>query len=290
MGLKQINSTWLYTSVALIAFAANSILCRLALKDEAIDPSSFTSIRLLSGVVMFIVLLAFPRNGKKHNMQLLSFSGKNFLAAGTLFIYAIGFSYAYITLDTGTGALILFGTVQLTMIGIGFIRGEKLHVFDGAGIFIAFGGLIYLLYPTISTPNMSGALYMVIAGVAWGVYTVLGRASAAPLTDTANNFIWTMPLVIVLFIFTVTSANITVKGAFLAVLSGAFASALGYSVWYKALNTLGNIQAAVLQLSVPVIAAIGGVLFVFESITIRLMLSSLMVLGGILLVILRKSR
>jgi drug/metabolite transporter (DMT)-like permease len=203
-----------------------------------------------------------------------------------LFTYAITFSYAYITLDTGTGALILFGAVQITMILLSLIRGNRLHLIEWLGVTLAFGGFVYLVLPGVSTPSLLGFVLMTIAGMAWGLYTLKGRGSAAPLMDTAYNFIRTLPLVGIVLLLSVQHANYSTKGIVLAILSGSIASGIGYTIWYIALDGLTATQAAVVQLFVPVIAALGGVLFVAEPITLRLSLAGLMILGGILLVVL----
>ena len=271
-----------FTVFALVAFAANSVLCRLALGEETIDASSFTAIRLLSGAIVLLVILQF--SGNKNN----SSTKGSWLATIMLFVYAASFSFAYITLDTGTGALILFGAVQITMILLSLICGNKLHVTEWVGVTIAFIGFVYLVLPGVSTPSVIGFSLMTIAGVAWGIYTLKGRGSVNPLTDTAYNFARSIPLVIVLAVMSYQTAHISSKGILLAILSGGIASGIGYTIWYFALGGLSTSQAAVVQLSVPVIAALGGVIFVSEKISLRLTLSALLILGGILLVVLGK--
>ena len=265
--------------LALIAFAANSVLCRLALGNNSIDAASFTAIRLLSGVLVLLIIL---RISNKNN-----FSTKgSWFSSIMLFLYAITFSYAYITLDTGTGALILFGSVQITMIMLSVFSGNKLHIAEWAGISIAFTGLVYLVLPGVSTPSFTGFLLMTVAGIAWGIYTLIGRGSTNPLADTAYNFLRTTPFVLILVAITIYNAHYSLDGIILAILSGAIASGMGYTIWYIALGGLTATQAAVVQLSVPVIAAFGGIIFVSEAITLRLTLSASAILGGILLVIL----
>ena len=277
-----------YTITALIAFAANSVLCRMALKDNAIDASSFTAIRLLSGIVMFLILLSFNSplsNGSNGHQR------KTWISALLLFIYAVALSFAYISLETGTGALVLFGTVQITMITMSVISGHRLRLFELLGMTVSFGGLAYLVYPTMTTPSFSGFMLMVVSGAAWGMYTVIGRGSKNPLQDNALNFKYTMPLVLVLVLAMLPMLSLSLEGVVYAVLSGAFASALGYTVWYIALRGLSATEAAVVQLSVPVIASIGGILFVSEPISTRLIIACTLVLGGILIVVLsNKSR
>ncbi|MDP5211467.1 DMT family transporter [Pseudoalteromonas tunicata] len=277
-----------YTLIALIAFAANSVLCRLALKDHAIDPSSFTVIRLLAGVAMFGLLLGFKSIKAKPNTQQLHKTTK--WPAILLFVYAITFSWAYLSVETGTGALVLFGAVQLTMILASLRLGNRLRLIEWCGISLSFLGLVYLVWPNLATPSMTGLILMAIAGIAWGLYSVSGRGVLNPSTQTAFNFTYTLPLVALLTIIMYPSFDISWQGVLLGVLSGAFASALGYTIWFIALGYLSVTEAAVVQLSVPVIAAFGGVIFVSEPITLRLMVASALVLSGILVVLLVKKR
>lgn len=272
--------TILYTALAMLAFAGNSVLCRLALADQSIDPASFTVVRLLSGVVVLITILALSKD------TVAGSSKGSWGAAGMLFIYALGFSFAYISLDTGTGALILFAAVQITMIIAGLISGTKLHAVEWLGILLAFAGFAYLVGPNVSTPSLGGLLMMTLAGVAWAFYTLAGRGSSNPLVDTSYNFLRTLPFLIILLALTLQEAQWTQRGILLAVLSGGLASGIGYAVWYRALRGLSVTLAAVVQLLVPLIAALGGVLFVGEAISLALMLASAMILGGILLVVL----
>jgi drug/metabolite transporter (DMT)-like permease len=281
--LKEMSASVLktmsFTGLALIAFAANSVLCRLALGGETIDAASFTTIRLLSGVCVLLLIL---RLKKQADTQVKG----SWRASLMLFIYAITFSYAYISLDTGTGALILFGSVQITMILISLLSGARLHTTEWLGMGAAFTGFVYLILPGVTAPSISGFLLMTCAGIAWGGYTLLGRGSENPLGDTAHNFLRTIPFVLVLVLLTVQSAHYTSEGILLAVISGGIASGIGYTLWYMALGGLSVTQAAVLQLSVPVIAALGGIIFVSEAVTTRLLMSSVLILGGILLVVL----
>jgi drug/metabolite transporter (DMT)-like permease len=269
-----------FTVLALIAFAANSVLCRLALGEKTIDASSFTSIRLLSGAVVLFIILQFNRNKKSASTR------GSWSAALMLFLYAMSFSFAYITLDTGTGALILFGSVQITMILISLISGYRLHVTEWMGVTVAFVGFVYLVLPGVSAPSAIGFSLMTIAGFAWGVYTIKGRDSANPLSDTAYNFSRSIPLVMVLAALTFQYVHVSAEGILLAMISGGITSGIGYTIWYTALGGLSATLAAVVQLSVPVIAAVGGVIFVSEQISMRLTLSALLILGGILMVIL----
>jgi drug/metabolite transporter (DMT)-like permease len=273
------------TLFALLAFAANSVLCRLALGDNAIDATSFTVIRLLSGIVILIIVMQLTSNSNERKSNKSNRKG-SWLAASMLFIYAIAFSFGYVSLDTGTGALILFGAVQITMIMVSVISGNKLHFTEWTGLVIAFTGFVYLIIPSLVTPSFVGFILMAISGIAWGLYTLLGRTSKNPLSDTAYNFLRTSPFILILVIFGLDNVHITSMGILLAILSGAIASGIGYFVWYIALRGLSVTQAAVVQLFVPVIAGVGGVIFTNELITLRLIESSALVLGGILMVIL----
>lgn len=271
--------TIVFTTCALIAFAANSVLCRLALGDETIDAASFTIIRLLSGAITLLLIM-------KLGSSTTASSKGSWTAAFMLFLYAASFSYAYITLDTGTGALILFGTVQITIILITIFTGGRLSTIEWTGAFIAFSGFVYLVLPNVSTPSFSGFVLMTISGIGWGVYTLKGRESQNPLADTTKNFTLTIPLVVVLALVTFQTVQITADGVLLAIASGAIASGMGYTIWYSALGGLSAIQSSIVQLLVPVFAAFGGVIFVSETISLRLIISALLILGGILIVVL----
>ena len=277
--------TLLLTCLALGAFATNSILCRLALGSEAIDAASFTIVRLLSGSLVLMIILWFTGRGENKT------SRGSWPASVALFLYAAAFSYAYISLDTGTGALILFGAVQITMIALSIRAGNRLHTWEWVGVGTAFSGFVFLVLPGVSAPSSSGFLLMSLAGVAWGVYTLMGKGSKDPLADTSYNFLRTTPMLLILLLMALaSSAEYSNQGILLAVLSGAIASGLGYTVWYTALRGLSATQAAVVQLSVPVIAAMGGVAFSEETITLRLFESAVLILGGILLVVLGRHR
>ncbi|NMG55027.1 DMT family transporter [Aromatoleum aromaticum] len=265
------------TAVAMLAFAANSVLCRLALQQDAIDAASFTVIRLLSGALALALLLGArgvppARAG-------------NWPSAFALFAYAAAFSFAYVSLPTGVGALLLFAAVQATMILTGLVRGERLTRLQLAGLLLAFGGFIHLLSPGLSAPPLGGALLMIGAGVAWGVYSLRGRGTGNPLAATAGNFLRTVPMAIGLAMLGVAGVNIQSSGVLYAVLSGALASGGGYVVWYAALRGLSATGAATVQLSVPVIAALGGVLLLGELVTLRLVLASVAILGGVAIVL-----
>lgn len=275
---------YLYLTFALIAFAANSVICRLALASGEIDPNSFTIIRLASGALT-LTLILLCRVQFRQSTKGKSLNKGSWLGAAALFMYALGFSYAYIELDTGSGALILFGSVQVSMIAFGLYRGERFNLWQWIGLIMALFGLVYLLWPSISTPSMLGALMMMAAGLAWGVYSILGKSSKDALADTAFNFARSILFAALLLIVTLSKLHFSIYGILLAVTSGAIASGIGYAIWYSVLPKLSSMHAAVSQLSVPIIAAIGGVLLVGEALTLHLSIASTMVLGGVLVVI-----
>ena len=264
-----------WAAFALVAFAANSILCRLALADGAIDAASFTAIRLVSGALVLGLLLKLPPFNKPIK------SKGSWFSATILFFYAAAFSFAYNTLSTGTGALILFGAVQLTMLISALLCGERFRCGESLGVLAAFAGLVYLVFPGITAPSLSGSLLMTGAGIAWGIYSLQGRGSAAPLADTTGNFTRSLPLVAALSFFFLREIHVTFTGALLAILSGGLASGVGYVAWYAALQGMTSIRASIIQLSVPVLAALGGVLFLSEIITLRLVVATVAILGGV---------
>jgi len=277
--------TVLLTAVAMLAFAANSLLCRLALQHGGIDPASFGSVRLVAGALM-LALIVHSRGRPAASPPRV-----DWLAAVMLFGYVAFFSFAYLSLPAGTGALILFGAVQLTMFGVGLRSGsERFGALSWIGFALALGGLVYLVSPGIAAPPLLGAALMAVAGVAWGVYSLRGRGVADPLAATARNFIRAVPLALALSLVFAASAHVDGTGLALAVASGALTSGLGYVVWYAALGRLGAMRAATVQLSVPLLAAFGGVLFLSEPITPRLAAASVAILGGIALVLGRKSQ
>lgn len=266
------------TGVALVAFAGNSVLCRVALGESTIDASTFTVIRLVSGALLLLGVLPFhsrPNDARTKGDWPSSFM---------LFLYAVTFSFAYLRLETGTGALILFGSVQITIIAASLLSGNRLLTIEWVGVCLAFMGFVYLVFPEITTPSFVGCILMTIAGIAWGMYTLKGRSSTNSLSDTTFNFLRTIPFVLVLILLTAHHLHFTPQGILLAALSGGVASGIGYTIWYMALGGLSSTQAAVVQLFVPVIAALGGVVFMTEAITFRLSFSALLVLGGIFLV------
>lgn len=267
----------LLTALAMLAFAGNSLLCRLALKHTAVDAVSFTVLRLVAGALVLGLLLRLRRPP-------LAPSG-NWRAATALFVYAAAFSYAYLQLDAGSGALLLFGAVQLSMGAVGLLRGERLGPLQSLGFLLAGGGLVVLLLPGASAPSLGGALLMLLAGLAWGAYTLLGRQAGPPLAATAGNFIRALPLGGLLLLPFLGQLSWDGPGLAYALLSGALTSGIGYAIWYSALPGLGALQAASVQLSVPVLAALGGALLLGEAISLRLALVSVAVLGGIALVL-----
>lgn len=277
--------TVLLTALAMIAFAANSILCRIALGNGLIDAASFTSIRLGSGAVMLILILYFKQ---AHQFSSLSISLFNVKSSLALYMYAICFSIAYIEMSTGTGALILFGTVQLSMILFGIAKGEKSNAFAWSGIMLALGGLVYLVLPGINAPTPLSAALMTISGLAWAIYSLRGKSSTNPIADTTWNFVGTLPFIVITSLAFISSAQATTAGILLAIASGAIASGVGYVIWYAALPALTWTTAAIVQLSVPTIAAFGGVVFMSEPITYRLVFASIATLGGIAIVIYAK--
>lgn len=272
----------LVTLLAMLAFAGNSLLCRAALRDTGIDAGSFTGIRILSGAftLWLIVALRAPAS--------TTGGAGNWPSALALFAYAAAFSYAYIGLPTGTGALLLFGAVQATMIGFGLWRGERLGAHQNAGLALACVGLIGLVLPGLSAPPWPSALLMLSAGVAWGVYSLRGRGTGDPTRVTAGNFLRATVPALALAVIALPQASLDGPGIGYAVASGALTSGLGYAVWYAAVRQLRATTAATVQLSVPVIAALGGSALLGEPLTFRLLLASIAILGGIALVILRK--
>ena len=264
--------------MALTAFAANSVFCRLALEKTSIDAASFTLIRLLSGgVALAVVCLMTKKNWKPsrpHPVPILA-----------LFFYMVCFSFAYIKLSAGTGALLLFGFVQITMMGVAIAQGKKMSGIAWGGLICAMMGLVYLVSPGISAPEPFFAILMAIAGIAWGIYSLCGGKVTDATSSTASNFLYATLLGFFLSMFLIESAYLTVEGVILALASGVLASGLGYAVWYRVLPLIPVTSAASLQLSVPALAAFGGIIFVGEPITSRLIVSVLLIIGGIAVVI-----
>jgi drug/metabolite transporter (DMT)-like permease len=274
--------TAMLTAAAMAAFAANSLLCRLALGQEQIDAASFTSIRVAAGVVTLCLILL----QRSKRLALAPMNWKSVLA---LAAYMIFFSFAYMSLNAGVGALVLFGAVQLTMFIVALRVGEHFAPLQWLGLALAVVGLIYLVSPGLTAPDPLGAALMGVAGLAWGVYSLVGRGATDPLAATTTNFLYTLPLVLIVSLFTLNQAAMSTTGVVLAVASGALASGCGYVIWYAALRGLTATRAAVVQLSVPVIAALGAALFLAEPITFRLVLASVATLGGVAIVLAQRS-
>ena len=271
--------TALFTSLTMVAFASNSLLNRLALGRESIDAVSYTTVRLVSGALVLWLIAALQKDSAEPKVR------GNWISASMLFLYAIAFSLAYLSLSAGTGALILFGTVQVTMIVSALRSGERPQLLEWLGVFLALGGLVYLVLPGLEAPSPLGSALMTTAGVAWGVYSLRGRGSSLPLADTTGNFLRAVPLIIAVLLVSLDGMHLSQTGILLAVLSGAVASGLGYVIWYAALSGLTATRAAIVQLSVPVLAAWGGVVFLTEDVSLRLVLAAALILGGIALAI-----
>jgi len=276
---SRIRTIWL-TTLALVAFAANSLLCRLALAQPSIDAASFSLIRLLSGAITLWLIVILTRS------RMAKSSSGDWLSASFLFLYVIGFSFAYLNLSAGTGALILFGAVQATMLLAAILSGERPYFLEWFGLLLAILGLVYLLLPGLTAPPLMESAFMAIAGAAWGIYSLRGRKTTTPLVATAGNFIRAVPLAMVVFLVSSKHIQISAEGSLSAILSGTLASGIGYTIWYAALRGLSASRAATLQLTVPVLAAIGGIFLLSEAISLRLLLSAFMILGGVALAIL----
>ena len=265
------------TALTMIAFAGNSVLCRLALKETGIDAASFTSVRLLSAVAMLWLLMRWQsESALKHGTWRSAFS---------LFIYAVTLSYAYRTINTGAGALILFGAVQVTMLTAGFLAGERMRGVQIAGFVAAITGLLILVLPGVETPSVLDAILMLVSGAAWGVYSMFGRGVPDPVAATAGNFMRAVPFTIALSLLALPWFHFDKVGVLYAVLSGALTSALGYVLWYRVLQHMRAMTASTIQLSAPIIAAVGGIMLMGEAVTLNLLIASLMILGGIWLVL-----
>ncbi|OEF07481.1 DMT family transporter [Vibrio genomosp. F10] len=298
-------STGLITFIAMVAFAANSLLCRFALAQFAIDPGSFTVLRILSGMFTLLFIHVVNRKPESRNIEnrelgikphsgqedTLFSSGKEsvkaILSGGlALFIYAIGFSYAYVELAAGTGALLLFGAVQLTMIAFHLYQGNSLNRYESSGLLIAILGFVFLMLPSASAPDMKSALMMVLAGISWAVLTLLGKrkVGASPRVSMTQSFLGAAFLTLILTPWMLNIEQISLQGALWALLSGVFASGIGYVIWYLALTNLSVLQASVAQLSVPIIALVAGAILLGELLSITVMVTSVMILGGIALI------
>jgi drug/metabolite transporter (DMT)-like permease len=269
------------TALAMLAFAANSLLCRLALANGHIDPASFNAIRLVSGAAVLCLIVTL-RSKQPAGVG-------NWLSALALFVYAAGFSFAYIGLTASTGALLLFGAVQVTMIAVGLHRGERFRVAQTVGFLGAIVGLVLLLLPGLSAPPLSSSLMMLVAGLAWGIYSLRAKGAGDPTRVTAGNFLRAAPIAAVTYLLMVEQAHLDRTGVLCALASGALASGVGYAIWYAALRHLQATTAAALQLSVPIIASLGGMIFLSERFSSTLFIASVLTLGGMALVIFGRS-
>ena len=281
------------TCLSMLAFAGNSLLCRLALRTTLIDAASFTTLRLVSGaIVLALLVMLRARATGRHSIQPAANAktGKrgNWLSALALYAYAAAFSFAYTSLSTGTGALLLFGTVQAGMIGYGLLQGERFNLMQWIGLACACAGLIWLLLPGVAAPPLAGALLMIVAGLSWAVYSLRAKGAGDPTTVTAGNFMRAAVFAVAFSLVTLNSASFDARGIGYALLSGGLASGIGYAVWYTALRSIPATVAAVVQSSVPVLAALGGVLLLDERFSLRLALASVAILGGVTMVIVHK--
>ena len=266
----------------MIAFASNSLLCRAALKQTSIDAASFTFVRVFSGAVVLWLVTNLRRMIRTTRDVGV---GGNWISALALFLYAAGFSFAYVDVAAGTGALLLFGAVQATMILWGLHKGERLRAIQIVGLVVAMTGLIVLLFPGLSAPPLFGSILMLGAGVAWGIYSLRGKRERNPVTATTGNFVRAVPFAAAVSIIFLRWLDLDIAGVIYAIISGAITSGLGYVIWYCVLPSLKAASAATVQLSVPVLAATGGILLLGEPITLRYVLASIAVLGGIALVV-----
>ncbi len=270
------------TALTMAAFAANSLLCRMALGGPLVDPVSFTTIRLVSGAVALIAISRLVVEPEVPETTKGSW-GSGF----ALFAYAAAFSLAYVSLSAGMGALILFGAVQVTMLGAALTSGEHLRPAQWVGSLAAMGGLVYLVLPGLSAPDPTGALLMCASGIAWGVYSIRGKGVSAPVTMTAGNFLRSAPFAIVASAVALSEVRLEPAGVLIALTSGIVTSGMGYVLWYRVLRSLTTFQASIVQLSVPVLAAFGGVAFLSEQVSTRLVAASVLILGGVALAVLK---
>ncbi|MEN2750843.1 DMT family transporter [Psychrobacter sp. FBL11] len=289
----------LYTIIALIAFAANSLLCRMALAEGYIDPWNFTIIRLLGGAVCLAIIMnvhqrrlqqpSTPHQDTDVLRETILKDKGSWLSSLSLVIYALCFSLAYVELDTGTGALILFAAVQLTMIGWGIYQKEQISTIQWIALFVAFAGFVYLMLPSAVVPSLIDAMIMAISGIAWGVYSIRGKACLSPLRATGFNFIRSLVAIPLLSLIGINYlTDISTEGVILASVSGAITSGVGYSLWYVAMPLLKSTQAAVVQFCVPVLAAIAGVMFLSEQLTLQFIIATIVILGAVSVFVLTK--
>ena len=284
------TATIALTTFAMVAFAANSVLCRLALRGGAIDPATFTTIRVGSGALLMGLLVAIAHRGGRATGG--GAGGGDWVEAFLLALYAIAFSFAYVRLGVGTAALVLFGTVQVTMLLWALRAGERPPFLEWVGLLCALAGLVVLVAPGLTAPPLGSSALMAVAGIAWGGYSLRGRGAVDPLGDTVGNFLRAVPMAVAVNVMAglgvgtpsggaTAALHVSTTGALYAVASGAIASGLGYAIWYRALRGLTAARAAVVQLSVPVLAAVGGRVFLGEQVSMRLVVAAAMILGGI---------
>lgn len=266
--------TALATSAALAAFAGNSVLCRLALSEPSIDAASFSTIRVAAGAVTLVLVVRSPGRPRR---------SASTVSAAMLALYAIAFSFAYLSLPTGTGALILFAAVQATMVLAALLSGERPRALQWIGLATAIAGLVYLVLPGLEAPSPVGSSLMALAGIAWGVYSLRGRTVTDAAVATRDNFLLAVPAALLVSLVTLPALRLSLEGALLAASSGALTSGLGYVIWYRALPGLSATVAASVQLAVPVLAAVAGVALLAEPVTTRLVVASILILGGIAL-------
>ena len=275
--------TIVLTALALVAFASNSLLCRVALRGGAIDPASFTTIRMSSGALALVVILLVAKRGG------VPLTG-GWASASLLALYAIAFSFAYVNLSAGTGALVLFAGVQATMMGLALVSGERLRLLEWIGFVIALVGFAALVAPGTQAPSPVAAGLMAMAGIAWGVYSLRGRRNSDSLAETAGNFVRAAPMAVAVSFLTLQTSRASGQGIVLAILSGAIASGVGYVIWYQALRGLSASTASMVQLIVPVLAAIGGIALLSESLSLKMVLSSILILGGVGLALIERTK
>jgi len=269
--------------LALIAFAANSVLVRSALAQNLIDPAAFGAIRLLSGAVVLATLVLL------RGQTQVALGRASFVSATALLVYVTGFSYAYISLETGTGALILFGGVQITMFAGALAAGERPAPVRWLGAGLGLSGLAVLFGPTAESPDIGGALLMAVAAIGWGIYSLRGRSETAPTPATAANFILAAPVALAFWAVFPAETTVSLNGVWLAVASGALASGIGYALWYSVLPSLKSTQAAILQLTVPIIALAGGIAFLGEPLTWTFAIASALIISGVIVGLLRQA-
>lgn len=282
--LRQHLRIGLLTALAMIAFAANSVICRYALGLDLIDPASFTTVRVAAAA------LTLGTAAVLRHRRMPRFSNVDKRGAVALFLYAIFFSFGYASLSTGTGALILFGAVQMTMFAVALREGEHFSALSWAGLAAAFGGLVWLVLPGVTAPDPLGAACIALSGIAWGVFSLVARGAGDPVETNAVNFILCVPLAAMVSLLFAADGHAEAHGYVLAVASGAVASGAGYVIWYAALKGLTATRAATVQLSVPAIAAIGGVVLLGEAVTLRLLVASVAMLGGVAIVLAQRAR